>query len=291
MDCAFIGFGNAAYDIARGLRKDGVEHIFFYKHRDVPPFSGLLGQRVSETGAVYKAGYAELMAATKTVISCVVGSAALQVAREAAAHLTAEHLYVDANTASPAVKQQIAALVKPTGALFVDAAIMGPVEALWHKVPIMACGEGARQFHDLMTPHGMDITVLQGEPGRAAAVKLLRSVFQKGMMCLLIEMLTAARACDVEDIVMTSVGKTFDGVSLQTMAGRMVPKAVYSADRMAHEMEEVKNALDSMGLPSFMAGASALCLGWCKDMNVDRTTPMDLEQTLCALQVARDDEM
>ena len=92
MRVGFIGFGNAAFDMARGLRARGLSEIFFHKHRDKPPFSGLLARRVEESGAIYQNDYAALAAASPVLFSCVVGRAALEVTREAAPHLSREHL-------------------------------------------------------------------------------------------------------------------------------------------------------------------------------------------------------
>lgn len=286
MNCAFIGFGAAAYGICLGLRQAGLHKAYFYKHRDTPPFTGQLAARVAATGAEYVPDYARLAEASPIVFSVVVGSAALEAAELAAPHLTRDHLFVDMNTASPAVKAKAAAMVEATGAGYVDAAIMGPVEALGHTVPVMACGSGATAFAKLFAPLGMRIAVLDGPAGRAAAVKLLRSVFQKGMMCLFIEMLLAARVYGVEETVVASVAETFDGVGLETMAGRMVPKAVSSAARMRAEMCEVRESLRGMGLPSFMSAASAECFAWCEGMDLANLPYADIDQAMNGIQGA-----
>lgn len=280
MNCAFIGFGNAAFGLISGLRRAGMGDIFFHKHRETPPFTGRLAERVRVVEARFVPGYAQLAAASNTLLSCVVGSAALEVAELAACHLSSAHLYVDMNTASPAVKKQAANIVEASGARYVDASIMGPVEAMGHKVPITASGSGAEEFARLFTPFGMDIEVMPGEAGRAAAIKLLRSVFQKGMMCLFIEMYLAARVCDVEDMVISSVSRTFDGVGLRTMAERMVPKAISGSARMFTEMDDVHNALKSMGLPAFMSAGSAGCFAWCRDLDLAGLPYADLDNAI-----------
>ncbi len=269
--CAFIGFGKAASVLARGLREAGLETVFF--HARSP-----LAARGAGDGIVYSPDYASLAAASRLIISCVIGSSALEVARAALPHLGAEHIYVDANTAGPRVKQEIAALLQGTGASFVDAAIMGPVERQRHHVPIIACGGGAPFFRDALVPFGMDITVIAGEPGQAARLKLLRSIFQKGMMCLFMETLGAARRYGLAETVLDSLSKTFTTVPLHLMAETMLAKAVGKAGRMVHEMEEVCSLLASEKLPSLMSETSRKSLARCRDGGL--TEPGSLDEAL-----------
>lgn len=252
MRLAFIGFGNAAFDIALGLHQQGLSNISFYKHHDKPPFSRLLAQRAAQVDAEYKAGYQALLADSFTVISCVVGRATVDVAQQAAPYLTARHLYIDMNTASSEAKQQAERLVQASGALYADAAIMGPVEAFRHAVPIVVSGLGAQPFHDLFTPYGMDITVLEGGAGNASSVKLLRSIFQKGLAALLLETLTASRAFGVQETVLQSLSKTLDNVPLSTTATRLITKGLVNAKRMSQELEDVLHALVQARLPHAM---------------------------------------
>jgi len=287
MNCAFIGFGNAAYKFALGLRAEGVEHIFFYKHHDIPPFTGILAQHVEKSGAEYCQNYKILLESSTVIISCVVGSAALDVCRAASEYLTPKHIYADFNTTSPEVKEKLSKIVCNTGASFVDGAILGPVGALGHKVPITICGDGALAFYELMKSYGMQLTVLDGKPGQAAAVKMVRSVFQKGLMCLFLELLVAAKACGVENAVLSSIGKTFNGVTLEDMMERMVPKAVSSARRMSQEMRTVANILETMSLPSFMSEASIHAFDWFEQLQIEnKKDDCSVEETICAIRNA-----
>lgn len=260
--CAFIGFGSAASALAQGLRESGFGPVSFHT-RSLP--TGERAARMRAAAAVYRPDYASLAEDADVIISCVTGAAAREVARLAAPYLRERHVYVDANTAAPGVKRDIAALIGGRGAAFADAAIMGPVEVLRHRVPILACGDGARPFREAMTPCGMDITVLEGEPGQAARIKLLRSVFQKGFMCLLLETLGAARRYGVDEAVLDSLCRTFDDVPLRRMVERMVPKALSKAGRMTHEMAEARDMLDEEGLPSLMSDAATRTLARCRD--------------------------
>ena len=112
--CAFIGFGSAASAMAEGLRESGFGTVFFHT-RNFP--SGRYARRIKSIGAVYRPDYASLAASSNLIISCVPGIAARVVAESAVPYLREQHLYVDANTAAPDVKRDIAALIKITGDL------------------------------------------------------------------------------------------------------------------------------------------------------------------------------
>lgn len=273
--CAFIGFGSAASAMAEGLRESGLGAVFFHT-RSLP--SERHAGRIKAAGAVYRPDYASLAASSDVIISCVTGAAAREVAEAAAPCLRGRHVYVDANTAAPGVKRDIAALITSTGAAFADAAIMGPVESLRHRVPIIACGDGAGPFRDAMSPFGMTISVIEGPPGQAATIKLLRSVFQKGVMCLLMETLGAARHYGADAAVLDSLCRTFDGVPLRVMAERMVPKAVSKAGRMTHEMMEAYAMLTGEGLPALMTEACARSLARCRAEELPE--PENVEQAI-----------
>ena len=62
----------------------------------------------------------ELTAACKTIFFTVVSAAALAAARSAAPHLCPQHVYIDLNSTSPQVKQEIGRIIERSGARFVE---------------------------------------------------------------------------------------------------------------------------------------------------------------------------
>ena len=72
-------------------------------------------------------------------------------------------------------------MVAPTGAQFADVALMGVGAArrAAHAGAGLRAGSGG--FAERLRPLGMPVEVLGAEPGAAAARKLLRSVFMKGL--------------------------------------------------------------------------------------------------------------
>ena len=68
-----------------------------------------------------------------------------------------------------------------------------------HQVPITASGNGAKVFYDLMSPYGMKINPINEKVGDASAIKLVRSLFMKGIASLMIDTMQAADAYGISD--------------------------------------------------------------------------------------------
>lgn len=264
MKLGFIGFGGAGYGIAKGLKQAGIAEIHYYdRMQHTQPFAEVIRLRAEETGALPAGEMEELLSRVEVVISCVTGAMAVSVAEEAAPFLRTGHLYADVNTAAPQVKEEVAGIVEPTGARFVDAAMMGAIPTFLHRVPILASGGGAERFRLAMQPYEMNIRVIGPKPGQVSAIKMFRSIFMKGLLSLFLEMLTATHRYGVDELVLGSIAESLDGVPFLETARLQMTKGVVNAERMAHEMEEVIATLEGMDLPAGMSRASLEKLLWC----------------------------
>lgn len=294
MKLGFIGFGGAGYGLAKGLRDAGLAEIRFYdRMQETPPYAEVIGRHAAEIGALRAATAADLLAAVDLVISCVTGAMAVSVAEEAAPHLKPDHLYVDVNTASPKIKEEVAAIVEKAGAAFCDAAMMGPIPTYLHRVPILAAGGGAERFGSLMQPWGMNIRLIGAKAGQASAIKMFRSIFMKGLLSLFLEMLTATHRYGVDETVLASIAETMDGPTFLETARMQMTKGVVNAERMAHEMEEVIATLDELGVPSGMSRAAREKLEWCAGFGLRERfggeLPSTLEEVLRAMETPREE--
>jgi 3-hydroxyisobutyrate dehydrogenase-like beta-hydroxyacid dehydrogenase len=260
-------------------------------NQNTEPFAAVIRDRAAETGAVPLDAPSELPAAADVVVSCVTGSSALDVARTLAPALGRGQLYVDVNTTRPEVQEQAAALVEGAGGVYVDAAMLGGIPATLHKVPILASGSGAARFKELMEPYGMLITVMEGGPGKASGVKMMRSIFQKGLLALLVEMLDSADRLGVADVVLDSVVRSMDSKPFMDLAQMIVTKGVVGAGRMIHEMEEVALTEEQVGGLALMPRASAKVLEWCDCLGLrDKLgggIPGSIDEVLAAFREAR----
>ncbi len=284
MDIAFIGFGGAAYGIAKGLKQEGIGTIFYYTRSwNTPPYDRVIAQRADETGAVLRTNLQELAEAADCIMSCVTGSAAPTVAAEIAPYLRDRHLYVDLNTAEPDIKKTVATIVKPTGASFVDAAMMGGIPTFLHKVPILASGDGAYRVKQAFEPFGMNIGVIGDEPGQAAAIKMFRSIFMKGMLALLLEVMGASKKYHATDTVLASIAETMDKNRFMETARRVVTKGVVNPERMAREMEGVVKTLENLSVSATMSSATRDKLLWCAQFGLRERFGGAIPETLAAV--------
>jgi 3-hydroxyisobutyrate dehydrogenase-like beta-hydroxyacid dehydrogenase len=85
--------------------------------------------------------------------------------------------------------EKAVALFEQHGMAFVDVAITGAVQLHGAKTPLLCTGEKAGEVAELFTRLGTPIQVVGRRPGDAAALKLLRSIFTKGLKALSIECL------------------------------------------------------------------------------------------------------
>lgn len=269
MKIAFIGFGGAASGLTRGLKKAGIQSVFFYdKLWDIPPYGDAMRKHADDTGAVPAKDIEALAGAADMMISCVTGSAAVSVAQATAPFLKPSHLYIDVNTAAPKVMEKVAAIVEKTGAGFADVAMMGAIPAFFHRVPCLASGTGAEKFKALMQPYEMNITCVGEKPGQASAIKMFRSIFMKGFLALLLETLNATHRYQVNDIVLNSIAETMEKAPFLDTVRLQMGKGVVNAERMAHEMEEVVQTLKDIDVSSVMSLATQEKLQWCMGLGL-----------------------
>jgi 3-hydroxyisobutyrate dehydrogenase-like beta-hydroxyacid dehydrogenase len=200
--------------------------------------------------------FAAAVDGAQIVLSVNWATVALEVAREALPFLRAGVIYVDLNTSGPTLKQQLAAIVAPSGASFVDVAMMAPVPPLGIRVPMFLAGAGAPALAEILRPFGTPMEIVGAQPGEAAARKLTRSVFFKGMSGAICEALDAARAAGVEDWLRSDIVKTFVNADA-TLLDRVVTGTYKHAKRRAHEMHDAAELLDELGVPATITRATA----------------------------------
>ncbi len=261
----FIGFGEAGSTIAAGLRSAGAAALFAY---DINAEDAASGPRIREgaarSGATIVASSVELARASDVLFSTVTSSAALEAARQTFPFLEARHLYADLNSVSPGLKEAIAGVVTPSGAAFVEVAVMAPVLPYGHRVPMLINGPGAGAFAEAMAPFGMRLDTLRpsAKVGSAAAVKMCRSIVVKGLEALLVECVLGATRFEADDLVLTSLDESFPGIDWRKLADYMTGRVVVHGERRAHEMREVAETLRAIGVEPMMAEATARRQEW-----------------------------
>ena len=252
---AILGLGEAGHRYARGLARAGADV------RGFDPAHDLGDPEVPQSGTL-----ADALAGADVVMSLVTGHAAASVARDALPHVAAGAVYADLNTAAPEVKQQIGRLAAERDVAMADAAVLAPVVRAGHRTPLLASGPGARAFAARMAPFEVPVEVVDGAVGEAARLRLLRSVFMKGLAALVLEGLGAARAAGAEDWLRTQMAAELgpDGAAL---VDRLVEGSSQHAVRREHEVRAALSALESSGQPADMTRAT---LAWFERLVAER---------------------
>jgi 3-hydroxyisobutyrate dehydrogenase-like beta-hydroxyacid dehydrogenase len=251
---AVLGLGEAGGTIASGLAAEGC---------------GVRGWDPDEDRGAVDVGRAtsptEAVAGADVVLSLATAAHALDAATSVVSALGPEQLYADVNTTAPALKREIAAAVRPTGAGFVDVALLGGVPARGIGTPALASGDGAERFAELMRPLGMPVEVVGSEPGDAAGLKLLRSVFMKGLAAAVLESLGAASRRGADDWLRGEIA----GVIGEQLLERLLSGSVAHAERRHDEMNAAADYLRELGVEPRVAEAAA---GWLRQLADEKRT-------------------
>ena len=189
-------------------------------------------------------------------MSLTTAATALAAAEAALPGLSEDALYADLNTASPELKHDIAARVSGTGTWFADVALLGPVPALGLGTPALASGSGARRFADTFEPLGMPVVVVSDEPGDAAARKLLRSVFMKGLAASVLESMSAAEAAGHAEWLESEIAAVIGEPLLE----RLVDGSHRHAARRVEELAAARELLLELGVEPRITATSATVL-------------------------------
>lgn len=240
-----LGLGEAGGRLAADLVSAGVE-VHGYD---------LVTSRRPE-GVIHAEEPSAAVSGSTVVLVLTTASAALAAADAALSGLRPGVIYADLNTTSPALKRELAALVAGAGARFADVALLGPVPARGLGTPTLASGPGAQAFAEAFEPLGMPVEVVSDRPGDAAVLKLVRSVFMKGLAASALESLRAADAAGHARWLEREIAAVV-GVPLLE---RLVEGSRRHAARRVDEMEAARDLLLELGVEPRIAAASASVL-------------------------------
>jgi 3-hydroxyisobutyrate dehydrogenase-like beta-hydroxyacid dehydrogenase len=240
---AVLGLGEAGSAIAAGLCTAGaVVRGFDPCVRPGP-------------GVTACAGDADACRGAAVVLSLVCAHEAEGALTAALPGMDRDAIYADLNTASSAQKAHLAGLAAAAGVGFADVALMSPVPGRGLRTPMLACGPAAGRFAQVLGPLGAAVEVLPGPPGAAAARKLVRSVFYKGLAAAVIEALRAAGAAGCEEWLRDNIRHELASASAATL-DRLERGSVQHAVRRADEMAAASEQLRRLGVPPRVATAS-----------------------------------
>jgi len=247
---AVLGLGEAGGAIAADLAAGGARVVGWDPAGgDVDGVEFAANDRAAVTGA-------------DLVLSVNWARVAVEAAQSAASVLEAGQLWADLNTGSPGMKRAVAEVIAATGADFADVALTAPVAGRGVRTPTLVSGPGAALFARAMVGHGMPVTLLDSEPGAAAARKLVRSVYVKGMTAALGEALAAGERLGCEEWLAGDIARTLDEAD-GAFADRLLTGSRQHARRRIDEMAAAAAMLEELGVEPRMASASE---AWLRDL-------------------------
>ena len=245
IEIAVLGLGEAGGRIAADLAAAGCVV------RGWDPARSLAGITNAASGD-------EAVRGADVVLSINAAAVALQAAAGVAAALPAGVLYADLNTAAPALKQELASALP---AQFADVALVGVVPSTGLRTPALASGDGAERFAAIFGPLGMPVEVVGSRPGDAAGLKLLRSVFMKGLAATAIETLEAAGAAGAEDRLRAEIAAVIG----EPLLARLLSGTQAHAARRVDEMRAAAAYLEELGVEPRIASATAAVIEQVRD--------------------------
>ncbi|MCA0942065.1 DUF1932 domain-containing protein [Salipiger pacificus] len=250
MRIAFIGFGEAARAFTDSLMATG--HALSFSAFDLKQ-DATMTEAMRARGVAQAATPEAALLDADWIIAAVTADQSLVAAQSVLAGLAQGQLYVDINSVSPDRKQQAAALIEARGARYLDMAVMAPVHPRGHATPVLVAGACAEAVRPELESLGFSFDVVGPAPGDATAIKMVRSLFVKGLEAITVECALAAAASGVYDRVMPSLERSYPQLDWAADVPYRFERTLRHGARRAAEMREVGETIDALGLTGGLA--------------------------------------
>ncbi len=254
MRIAYLGFGEAARAFHDSLapKLDGGEFRAYDLLLDKPEMQDAMTSR----GVRIAAAPAELVDA-EWIFSAVTADQSLAAAQSIASHLGQGALFIDINSVSPGRKRETAELINGSGADYLDMAVMAPVHPKGHATPVLLAGKTAAELLERFRGLGFSADFAGETVGSATAIKMVRSVFVKGLEAITVEALLAAEASGCFEEILASLSGSFPGLDWSKFPDYQFERTTRHGRRRAAEMRESGVTLDALGLNGGIARETA----------------------------------
>lgn len=237
----FIGFGEVGRTFSQEMKARGAE-VYYYDIVEKKPEEWISSLPMKD-----------LIQTCDMILSTVATHVAVEVAEKAVLYLSAGKTYADMNSTSASVKKRIAEIIEASGANFIEGAILSAVGETGSKASILVSGKAAEDFSRLMNRFGLiNLKYFSPNIGEASLVKMIRSVFSKGVECLLLEMLIAGRRAGVADYLWKDIVDFMTKNSFERVAENWIKTHPLACERRYHEMVQVLETLEEINIEPIM---------------------------------------
>lgn len=254
MKVGFLGYGEAAQAFHEGLAREGLTFLA-YDIKLSEPDTGMRDAMVARDVVVCEdiAGLAE----ADWLFSAVTADQSLLAVEPLLRHLRQGQLIIDINSVSPDRKRETSVRVEASGATYLDMAVMAPVHPRKHQTPVLIAGDAAARLLPDLANLGFSASIAGERPGAATAIKMVRSLFVKGLEAITVETLLAAEASGCFDEILASISGSFPGLDWPRFAEYQFERTTTHGRRRAAEMREGAATLDALGLHGALADSIA----------------------------------
>lgn len=287
----FIGFGEVASTFAKPIVESGAKvlayDVLFVQETGLET----LTKRAGGTKVQF-CPLAEMIANVGYVLSTVTTEVAQVAAQGCVPFLNAGQVYLDLNSTAPSIKTKIAEIIAPSGAFFVEGAILGAVGATGAKTRILLGGNSGAECSDALAAMNLNVSFYSAEIGKASLFKMLRSIFSKGLEALLLEFLIAGKRAGIENDLWKEVVDLINNHPFEQVAANWIQSHAVAYQRRFHEMTQVTDTMREMGLEPILTSATesfferSLSLGL-DDVFVEKPDSMDMVVEFMENQLAR----
>ena len=278
MKVAYIGYGEAGYNITKGWKKHGLENIVaFDANRDHPKKGELIRKHAAEVGVPLMDSVEDAVEDADFIFNNTSAAFALEICRKVLPLLHAGQIYLDLNATSPDTKEKMDNTPREEGVYFCDIGVMGGINVKAEATKMYVSGNpaGVKRFCETFSKYGMDLHPLDAAAGGASAIKMFKSVFSKGLPQLLFESMIPAMKYGVLDEYMKNIDNTFKNRTVSEFADNTMSRTIVNAERRSHELEEVVRTLENMGLDADMAKGTMNRLRKMVDSGLSEAIPAD----------------
>ncbi|WP_422846594.1 DUF1932 domain-containing protein [Acidovorax sp. M2(2025)] len=230
---------------------------------DLQPNAALAGAAQAAGSEVHMAPGAWLNEAD-VIVSAVFGTVARSLFEACLPHLGESAVYVDMTTADPREMRECGELaergIRGRTVHFVDVAITGAVNLGGKKTPLLVAGGKAAFVRELFLPFGGSVRVVGQGPGDAASLKLLRSIYTKGIEALAVECLVTAQRMGLRE-QLHAVLEDIDETPLRALMESMVRTHIPHSARRRNEVVEAQQQMARHGLAPIVSPAVEALFG------------------------------
>lgn len=257
----FIGLGIMGQPMCRNILAAGHDVMVYNRSRDKM-------RPLIEAGAFGTASVAELVARSEVIITMLSDPAAVwEVVAETAGVLSAlspGKTYIDMSTVSPDSSREIAAMVRKTGADFLEAPVLGSRKpAVERELVILVGGDPAvaERMEPVLSAMGKK-TVYLGEVGKAAHMKLIVNQMMGTLLCVFAEAgLTGLAAGIPAEKILEVVQSSVVGCLAIAIKGRemLVDREFPPNFPLKHAHKDMRLAVlagDQVGVPTPVTAAA-----------------------------------